>query len=129
MSPSERRFYERYCASPLQVSVRRSSPWFSWLGNRRAIGLDFAQGGMAIASTMSLSVGSRIQLQLSSDYLHLQAVPAEVVRKKKTDQSYEYGLRFLFGSLPNSAQHSANGMLQLLEDRLKYSPEQSAGTT
>ena len=119
MQSNERRFRQRYDASPLKLEIRQ----LGWFGRPKkahhAIGRDFALGGIAIITPLKLKPGKRLLLTLENKDHRLQAVPATVVRTEATQGDYLCALKFAIGELPESASRGVYTILQRLENTLK----------
>lgn len=119
MQANERRFRQRYDASPLKLEIRRLN-WFGYPGKaEQAIARDFAMGGMAIISPRRLKPGKRLLLAIESRDHRLQAIPATVLRCDEDGEEFLCALKFAIGQLPETASRGAYIVLQRLEGTLK----------
>ncbi len=119
MQNNERRFRQRYDASPLKLEIRR----LNWFGRPKkahhAIGRDFALGGIAIITPLKLKPGQRLLLTLENMHHRLQSVPAVVVRSEMIEADYLCALKFAIGELPEPASRGVYTILKRLETTLK----------
>lgn len=119
MQNNERRFRQRYDASPLKLEIRQ----LNWFGQPKkahhAIGRDFALGGIAIITPLKLKPGQRLLLTLENVHHRLQAIPATVVRCEPVEADYLCALKFSLGQLPEPASRGVYTILQRLETTLK----------
>jgi len=119
MSASERRFRQRYDASPLKLEVRKIG-LFGRAGKRhQAIARDFSIGGVSIVSPIKMKPGKRLLVSITSDDHSLQAIPATVLRAEPNDGDYLYALKFAMGQIPEAASRGAYTVLQRLEVTLR----------
>ncbi|WP_430461920.1 PilZ domain-containing protein [Thalassolituus sp. LLYu03] len=119
MHANERRFRQRYDASPLKMEIRR----ISWLGrpgkSEPAIARDFALGGVAILTPHKFKPGKRLLVSIESRDHRLQAIPATVLRCEQQGSDFVCALKFAMGQLPETASRGAYTVLQRLEGTLK----------
>lgn len=119
MRESERRFRQRYDASPLKLEIRLLN-WFGRPGKTHlAIARDFSIGGVSIISPLKLKQGRRILASITSDEHSLQSVPASIVRVDEQGGDFIYALKFSMGQVPEVASRGAYTVLQRLELTLK----------
>lgn len=118
MQANERRFRERYDASPLKLELRN----INWLGRATspypASACNFALGGIAVITTQKLKPGKRLLLNLANDDHRLQSVPAVVLRCDMTGNEYRCALKFTLTDLPEAASRAVYTVLQRLEGSL-----------
>jgi len=116
---NERRFRQRYDASPLKLEIRQ----LNWFGRpkkaHQAIGRDFALGGIAIVTPLKLKPGQRLLLTLENLHHRLQSIPATVIRCEAVEGDYLCAVKFALGQLPEPASRGAYTILQHLENTLK----------
>lgn len=116
---NERRFRQRYDASPLRLEIRR----LSWLGRpgkaRQAIARDFAIGGVAAITSLKMKPGQKLLVCIENDDHRLQSVPATVMRCEPLEDNFICALKFAMGQLPETASRGAYTVLQRLEASLK----------
>ncbi|MDK2777932.1 MAG: PilZ domain-containing protein [Pseudomonadota bacterium] len=119
MQPNERRFRERYNASPLKLEIRK----LGWFGQpkkmHQAIARDFAIGGVAIVTPLKLKPGQKLLVSIENNDHRLQAIPAVVMRSEPLEGDYLCALKFSMGQLPETASRGAYTVLQRLEGSLK----------
>lgn len=119
MSTSERRFRQRYDASPLKLELRQLN-FFGRAGKRhQAIARDFSLGGVSVISPLRMKPGKRLLVAITSDDHRIQAIPAEVLRAEPCEGDYLYALKFSMGQVPEAASRGAYTVLQRLEGTLK----------
>lgn len=117
MTAKDRRFSDRYEGASLKLELR---PRY-WFGLKKekspALVTNFAVGGMAIITPLKLKLGQVIQVTLLSEYHNIRQLPAEVVRidGKDTEYRHQYGLRFNFNRLPETACNNTLFLLKQIE--------------
>ncbi|MCA6063945.1 PilZ domain-containing protein [Thalassolituus marinus] len=119
MQANERRFRQRYNASPLTIEVRS----LNWLGRPSrpfaAQARNFAIGGMGILTANKLKPGKRLLINLANSDHRLQAIPAVVLRCDQAGDDFICALKFALGELPEPASRAVYTVLQRLEGTLK----------
>ncbi|MAY15907.1 MAG: hypothetical protein CMI06_11285 [Oceanospirillaceae bacterium] len=116
---NERRFRQRYDASPLKLEIRMLNLFGRPKKAHMAIARDFAIGGIAIISPLKMKVGKRLLISIESRDHRLQAIPAVIIRAEASGGDYLYALKFAMGQLPEVASRGAYTVLQRLEVSLK----------
>lgn len=119
MQANDRRFRQRYDASPLKLHIRRIN-WLGMAGKaEEAIARDFALGGIGIITRHKLKAGKQLLLSIESNDHRLEAIPATVLRCDPQGTEFVCAVKFAMGQVPELASRGAYTVLQRLESTLR----------